>query len=149
MPLNIRPHMHHRLHIRPARNYAPPSSRNRVRYGVLGVAVVAAGLLWRSGFIPLPLVLSKYGGDTLWALMVFVWFGFLSPRASTFVVTLLALTFSWGVEFSQLYHAPWIDAVRATLPGRLVLGNTFNWPDLPAYAVGIVLGAWAEWRWRS
>ena len=140
--------MQHRFHIRPARNYAPPSSRNRVRYGVLAVAVVAAGLLWRSGFIPLPPVLSKYGGDALWALMVFVGFGFLFPRASTFVVALLALTFSWGVEFSQLYHAPWIDAVRATLPGRLVLGNAFNWPDLPAYAVGIALGAWAEWRCR-
>ena len=120
-----------------------------MRYGVLAVAVVAAGLLWRSGFIPLPPVLSKYGGDALWALMVFVGFGFLLPRASTFVVALLALTFSWGVEFSQLYHAPWLDAVRATLPGRLVLGNTFNWPDLPAYALGVALGAWAEWRWRT
>ena len=119
-----------------------------MRYGVLAVAVVAAGLFWRSGFIPLPPVLSKYGGDALWALMVFVGCRFLLPRASTLTVALLALTFAWGVEFSQLYHAPWLDAVRATLPGRLVLGNTFNWPDLPAYALGIGLGAWAEWRWR-
>ena len=111
--------------------------------------MVAAGLLWRSGLIPLPQWLSNSGGDALWALMVFVGFGFLLPRASTLVVALLALTFAWGVEFFQLYHAPWLDAVRATLPGRLVLGNTFNWPDLPAYAVGIVLGAVAEWRWRA
>ena len=139
----------HRLHIRPARHYTTPSSRNRVRSGVLAVAVVAAGLLWRSGFIPLPLVLSKYGGDALWALVVFVGFGFLVPRVSTLMLALQALSFSWGVEFSQLYHAPWIDALRATLPGRLVLGNTFNWPDLPAYAVGVALGAWAEWRLRK
>ena len=86
-------------------------------------------------------------GKDFMALMVFVSFGFLVPRASTFVVALLALTFSWGVEFSQLYHAPWIDAVRATLPGRLLLGNTFNWPDLPAYALGVALGVWVE-RWR-
>ena len=92
---------------------------------------------------------SKYGGDALWALMVFVGFGFLLPRASTLVVALLALTFSWGVEFSQLYHAPWIDAVRATLPGKLVLGNTFNWPDLLAYALGIALGVLVEWRLRD
>jgi hypothetical protein len=64
-------------------------------------------------------------------------------------VALLALGVAWGVEFSQLYHAPWIDAIRATLPGKLVLGNTFNWPDLPAYAVGIVIGALAEWRLRD
>lgn len=118
-------------------------------YAALAVAVVAAGLLCRASFIPLPPVLSKYGGDALWALMVFVGFGFLFPRASTLTVALLALTFAWGVEFSQFYHALWIDAVRATIPGKLVLGNTFNWPDLPAYALGIALGAWAEWRRRG
>jgi Protein of unknown function (DUF2809) len=141
--------MPHRLHIRPARNYAPPSSRNRVLYAALAVAVVAAGLLWRSGLIPLPPSLSNYGGDTLWALMVFVGFGFLLPRASTAMIALLALAFSWGVEFSQLYHAPGIDAIRATLPGRLVLGNTFNWIDLVAYALGIGLGAVVERRLRD
>jgi hypothetical protein len=141
--------MQHRLHIRPARKQTTPLSRNRALYAVVALAVVACGLLWRSGLIPLPQWLSKYGGDALWALMVFVGFGFLLPRAPTWVVAPLALSFSWGVEFSQLYHAPWIDAVRASIPGRLVLGNTFNWPDLPAYAVGIALGALAEWRWRA
>lgn len=141
--------MPHRLHIRPARNYGPPPSRSRLLYGGLALAVVAAGLLWRSGLITLPSSLSKYGGDALWALMVFVGFGFLLPRSSTSAVALLALAFSWGVEFSQLYHTPWLDAARATLPGRLVLGNTFNWPDLPAYALGIGIGAWVEWRLRD
>jgi hypothetical protein len=39
--------------------------------------------------------------------------------------------------------------MRATLPGRLVLGSTFHWPDLPAYVLGVALGAWAEWRLRG
>lgn len=138
--------MQHRLHIRPARNYATPFSRNRALYAVLAVTVIAVGLLWRSGFVPLPPSLSNYGGDALWALMVFVGFGFLLPSAPTLILALLALTFSWCVEFSQLYHAPWIDAIRATLPGRLVLGSTFSLPDLPAYALGIGAGAWVEWR---
>lgn len=73
---------------------------------VLALAVVAAGLLWRSGFISLPPDMSKYGGDALWALMVFVGFGFLFPRASTLTLAILALTSSWGVKFSQLYQAP-------------------------------------------
>lgn len=118
-------------------------------YASLAVAVVATGLLWRSGLIPLPQWLSNYGGDALWALMVFVGFGFLLPRTSTAVNALMALAFSWGVEFSQLYQAPWIDAIRATLPGRLVLGNTFNWPDLVAYALGIGFGAVIERRLRD
>jgi hypothetical protein len=143
--------MQHRLHIRPARSQTRPlpSTRNRVLYAGLVLAVIAAGLLWRSNYMPLPPVVSKYGGDALWALMVFVGLGFFIPRASTTVLSLMALTFSWGVEFSQLYHAPWIAAIRATLPGRLVLGSTFNWPDLPAYALGVALGAWAEWRMRG
>jgi len=120
-----------------------------VLYAGLVLAMIAAGLLLRSSFMPLPHVVAKYGGDALWALMVFVGFGFLIPRASTIFLSLMALTFSWGVEFSQLYHAPWIDAVRGTLPGRLVLGSNFNWPDLPAYARGIGLGVWAEWRLRD
>ena len=142
-----------RLHIQPVWTHTKKPARTRARirlvYALMAVAVIAVGLLWRSGLIPLPQWLSNNGGDALWALMVFVGIGFLIPRASTLVVALLALTFSWGVEFSQLYHAPWIDAVRATLPGRLVLGTTFNWPDLPAYALGIALGVLAEWRWRG
>lgn len=130
-------HRAHRLHIRPARNYPPSTGRNRVLYALLALAVIAAGLLWRSGLIPLPGWLSNNGGDASWALMVFVGFGFLLPRASTLTVALLALTFAWGVEISQLYHAPWLEAIRATIPGRLVLGTTFNWPDLIAYALGV------------
>ena len=145
--------MQQRLRIQPvwihARKPAPQRVRSRLLYALLALAVVAAGLFWRSGLIPLPQWLSNNGGDALWALMVFVSFGFLLPRASTLVIALLALIFALGVEFSQLYQAPWLDAVRATVPGRLVLGTTFNWPDLPAYAVGIVLGALAEWRWRT
>ena len=137
--------MPHRLYIKPARNYQKATApRNRVLYALVAVAVVAAGLLWRSRFMPLPPFAAKYGGDALWALMVFVGLGFLSPRVSTRVLALTALSFAWAVEFSQLYHAPWLEALRATLPGRLILGSTFNWPDLPAYAIGIMLGAWVE-----
>jgi hypothetical protein len=75
--------------------------------------------------------MSKYGGDALWALMVFFGFGFL-------------FGFAWAIEFSQIYHAPWFDAIRASRPGHLVFGSTFNWPDLPAYAVGVALGALLE-----
>lgn len=122
--------------------------RNRVTYALWALGVVGAGLLWRSGIVPLPPWLSNNGGDALWALMVFVGFGFLLPRASTLWVAVIALGFAWGIEFSQLYRAPWIDAIRATIPGRLLLGHTFHWPDLPAYALGVALGAIAECRWK-
>ncbi|MES2659241.1 MAG: DUF2809 domain-containing protein [Verrucomicrobiota bacterium] len=108
--------------------------------------VMAAGLLWRSRFLPLPPFLGKYGGDALWALLVFFGFGFLFKRISTLRLSLVSLGFAWVIEFSQLYHAPWIDAIRAMRIGHLVLGSTFNWPDLPAYAIGVAVGALLELR---
>jgi hypothetical protein len=111
--------------------------------------VIALGLLWRSEVISLSPFSSKYGGDALWALMVFFGMGFLFPRIPTLFSFLLALGFSWAVEFSQIYHAPWIDAIRVTLPGRLILGSTFAWPDLVAYLGGTALGACGEFIWRK
>lgn len=59
-------------------------------------------------------------------------------------ISIYALAFAWSVEFSQLYHAPWIDTIRSTRIGHLILGSTFNAPDLLAYAVGIGIGAAVE-----
>lgn len=126
-----------------------PEPRCRARYAVLAVAVVGAGLLWRSGLVPLAPFAAKYGGDAWWALMVFLGFGVLFPRFSTWRLAILTVGFAWAVEFFQLYRAPWIEAVRATLPGRLILGATFNWPDLPAYVVGVAIGVGGELRFRA
>lgn len=58
-------------------------SRSRPLYALLIVLVIGAGLLWRSRFMPVPPFLTKYGGDALWALMVFVGLGFVFNKAST------------------------------------------------------------------
>jgi hypothetical protein len=49
------------------------------------------------------------------------------------------------VEISQLYHAPWIDSIRQTTPGGLVLGFGFLWTDLVCYSVGIAIESLTEW----
>ena len=126
----------------------PPPARNRRLYAGIALVVAGIGLQWRSGILPLPPWLASSGGDALWALLVFLCFALAMPAASTLRLALLALAFSWGIEFSQLCQAPWIDSLRDTLLGKLVLGNTFHWPDFPAYTTGIALGAIAEWRCR-
>ena len=118
--------------------------RSRPWYAVAIALVIGAGLLWRSGWIPLPTFLAIYGGDALWALVVFLCLGFVFRGRSTVRITFIAVGFAWSIEFLQLYHADWIEAIRSTRLGRLVLGTTFNAPDLLAYVVGIVLGALAE-----
>ena len=121
--------------------------RSRILYALLAASLIATGLLWRSGLLPLPFFLSKYGGDSLWALLVFLCFGLAFRRSSTVRVGLGAVCFAWSVEFLQLYHAPWIDGIRSTRLGHLVFGSSFNTPDLVAYVVGIALGMVAEIVW--
>jgi Protein of unknown function (DUF2809) len=96
----------------------------------------------------LPGFIATYAGDTLWALAAFLGFGLVLPRASTLRVALLAITFSVLIETSQLYHAPWIDSIRHTTLGGLILGFSFVWSDLVCYAVGVGLGVCAETLWR-
>jgi len=102
------------------------------------------GLWLRSPSCPFPLFITKYGGVALWALLIFLLIGLLRPQLPLQKRAVIALGISWGVEFSQLYHAPWIDEIRATRAGALILGSIFNWPDLIAYAVGILGGAVGE-----
>jgi len=80
----------------------------------------------------------------LWALMVFFAFAFTFIQWPTKTILLAALGFSFGIEISQLHHAPWIEQLRATQLGGLVLGFTFVWSDLICYTVGIGLGAVVE-----
>lgn len=118
--------------------------RPRVVYLGWAVAVVALGLIWRSGLISLSPWLSKYGGDALWALMIYSIVRFMRPDVRIWASALWAFGICVFVELSQLYHAEWIDSVRTTRLGSLALGNVFNWPDIPAYAAGVFSGLAAD-----
>jgi Na+/H+-dicarboxylate symporter len=105
---------------------------------------VVLGLASRRYGHALPSVVATYAGDTLWALVAFLVVGLVLPRASTLQVATLALSFSALIEISQLYHASWIDAIRQTTPGSLVLGHGFLWSDLACYVLGVTLGVIVE-----
>jgi hypothetical protein len=122
----------------------PPRARRRWRYAGAVAATIVAGLASRRYAAHLPWWLAKNAGDALYATMVFWGFGFLAPRAGTPRVALAAVAFCFAIELTQLYQAPWIDAVRATTPGRLVLGQGFHAFDLVCYVVGVGLGAALE-----
>jgi hypothetical protein len=128
---------------------APPAGRSRKRrrglYALWLAAVIAAGLASRAEALALPAFVAKYAADALWALMLFLGQGLLLPGRRTAAVAGLAVAVSCAVEFSQLYHAPRIDAARRTWPGRLALGDTFALGDIAAYLVGVAFGAVTEW----
>jgi hypothetical protein len=113
-------------------------------YTLLFCGVIALGLSSRRYASHLPGVIATYGGDTLWAVMVFIGMGLLQPRASSLKLAVLAATISYLDELTQLYHAPWLDAIRHTMLGGLVLGYGFLWSDLVCYTMGIAVVACLE-----
>ena len=78
-------------------------------------------------------------GDALWAMSVFAFLRILSPRMSYLGTAVLSLAISFAIEFSQLIHYPWLDSVRNTWTGHMLLGQGFLWEDLVAYTIGIIL----------
>lgn len=119
---------------------------SRSVYAALTAVTIAFGLLSRR--IPaLPLWLAKDAGDALYATMIFWLLGLFAPRLPTRSAAIAAVTFCFAVELSQLYHAPWIDAIRDTRLGGLVLGHGFHAADLLCYGVGVLLGVLIERTW--
>ncbi|MEH7417078.1 DUF2809 domain-containing protein [Neobacillus drentensis] len=110
----------------------------RKTYLIYAVAVIFLGLASRKYSPYLPLFLAENAGDALWAMMVYFGFRFLLARKHIFLSILFSLLFSFGIEFSQLYQADWINQIRSTWFGALVLGKGFLAVDLIRYTVGIL-----------
>lgn len=117
--------------------------RNRVIYLILIIIVMILGLLSRK-LDNIPVIISLYAGDILWALMVFLIVDFIFNNKSILFNISIAIIFSYGIEISQLYHAPWIDSIRNTTLGGLILGFGFLWSDLICYTIGILIGGIIE-----
>jgi len=121
--------------------------RNRILYGIMIITVIIMGLASRKMVNILPNFFNIYLGDALWALMIFIAFGFIFREIQTKIIALIGISFCYLIELSQLYHANWIDNIRQTTFGALVLGAVFSWNDLLAYAIGIGVGVLIEGLW--
>ena len=121
----------------------------RLAFALATLAIIAGGLLWRRPELGLPVFTAKYGGSILWGAMVFCLVGALLPAAGLVRIALIAAIVAAAVEFGQLLHTDWLDAFRATITGRLLLGQTFAWGDIVAYWIGIAAAfAVASWWGR-
>lgn len=113
------------------------ASQRRFLFALGVIATVILGLTSRQMPALLPSTLGKYPGDALWAIMVFFAWGFLKPASSTSRLALYSLITSYADEFSQIYQAPWINGIRRTFVGHLMLGSVFSWWDMLAYTTGV------------
>ncbi|MGB0562565.1 MAG: DUF2809 domain-containing protein [Spirulinaceae cyanobacterium] len=119
---------------------------------VLSLAVlIPLGLAVR--FVPLPFV-GPWLNDLLGSVVYVVFWCVVAVaiwprRQGVWQIPLGVLGFTCLIEVLQLWQAPWLVALRATVPGRLILGNTFVWLDFAHYAVGAIAGwLWLRWLWQ-
>ncbi|WP_272263578.1 ribosomal maturation YjgA family protein [Streptomyces xanthophaeus] len=82
---------------------------------------------------------AKYGGDALYTVLLLALVVLAAPRVAPLKAASCALAASWAVEFLQLTPVP-AELSRHSTVARLVLGSTFNPPDLFWYAAGATAG---------
>ncbi|WP_066066773.1 DUF2809 domain-containing protein [Neobacillus soli] len=116
----------------------PRSFNTRIAYLIAVVIMILFGLASRKFSSFLPLFIAQNAGDMLWAMMVYFGFRFLLVRKSLLTAIWLSFLFCFGIEFSQLYQAVWINQIRGTLLGALILGKGFLTVDLIRYTAGII-----------
>ncbi|TKC59160.1 DUF2809 domain-containing protein [Pedobacter hiemivivus] len=114
--------------------YTANLKSQRIIYVLLVIVVIALGILSRKITV-IPLIV----GDILYAVMMFLLIKFLLIQLRYWKVALISLSICYFIEISQLYHAPWINQIRNTTIGALVLGHGFLWSDMIAYTVGIAI----------
>lgn len=113
--------------------------RMKLTYLLAVIITIILGLVSRSDSGLVPLFVARHAGDMLWAGMVYFGMRFFFTRQPLSLAVLLSVFFSFGIEFSQLYQRTWINDIRNTLLGALVLGKGFLWVDLLRYTAGILL----------
>lgn len=120
-------------------------------YICIFLTVIVLGIGSRAFADQLPLFVSRHFGDALWGSMVYFGFRVLFTEQKKLHSLILSLIFSFGIEFSQLYQEVWMNSLRSTLVGGLILGKGFLWIDLLRYTVGIGLSYVLDigfWRWN-
>lgn len=123
-------------------------SRKRACYATCALLAMIAGLGSRRYGSHLPSFLAENAGDAFWTALVFCGFSFMIPNAKLATRAALTIGFAYAIEISQLYQAPWINSIRQTTLGGLVLGFQFVWVDLVRYAAGVVLCVGVECMFR-
>ena len=109
---------------------------NKLSYFLLTIAVMLIGLASRR-FSTAGSFIYDNLGDALWAAMIYCGVRFLFTKMPKKTSAVSALSFCFFIELTQLYQADWINILRHTTLGSLVLGSGFLWSDIVMYGVGV------------
>lgn len=113
----------------------------RILYLICIILTICLGLASRSEWLSKIQFIRLYLGDALWALMVYFIVCLMQPKLIIWRQICIAIAFCFIIELSQLYQADWINHLRQSRLGGLILGFGFRAVDLLAYSVGVITGA--------
>ena len=114
------------------------SPRSRLRLFVVAACLVSVGLGTKVYVGPGDAWVHAHGGGLIYVCFWILAALLLWPRAAYWKVSGAVFLVTAGIEFAQLWTPSWLQAIRATRPGALVLGTTFSPADFVYYALGAV-----------
>ncbi|KKD38246.1 MAG: DUF2809 domain-containing protein [Limnoraphis robusta] len=108
-------------------------------FGIL-IALIPIGLVSKFYQGPLQFWVNNSFSSIFYELFWIFLVVFIQPRLSPGWVAFWVFIVTAVLEFMQLWKPPFLQAIRATLMGRLLLGTTFVWGDFLYYVLGCVVG---------
>jgi Protein of unknown function (DUF2809) len=114
---------------------------NRYRFNlfIAIIIIIPLGLVSKFYNGPLYQWLNNYSGgifyEIFWILLVIL----INPKIPPLIAAIWVFMITALLEFMQLWHPPFLEAIRATLIGRLLIGTTFDWWDFPHYILGCTI----------
>lgn len=106
---------------------------------LLFILILVPTAYWLRFKAPFAGTLRDATGGAAYVLFWSAFVMFLRPSSPIFKVVLSVFCVTCTLEFLQLWHPFWLEAIRGTLPGRLVLGTTFDPYDFPPYLAGAAI----------
>ena len=75
-------------------------------------------------------------GGVLYVIFWSLLFSVLIPGSKPWKIVSIVLLITSVLEILQLWHPPFMEAIRSTFIGVTLIGNSFSWLDLVHYAIG-------------
>ena len=116
------------------------AARGRGRFLAVLAVITPLGFLTKFYSGPGAKWVADNGGGFLYVVFWIAVVLALLPQLSGAAVAAGVLAATCALEFAQLWHPPFLEAIRATFLGHALLGSTFAASDFPYYFAGALVG---------
>ena len=125
---------------KPSREYTAPAMASRRRLLIALAILTPLGFATKVYTGPAAWWVNDYLGGVLYVIFWLLVALLIRPSLSPVKVAIGVFVVTSALETLQLWHPPFLEAIRATFLGQALIGTTFIPWDFLHYAVGCVLG---------